>query len=150
MNYIDSTLTPGEQVLYAGRISMCSMTKGIVLSSFMSLMIPFYSSFWMNLPVGIFGLGLLIYFVAWCKKAELAITNKKIVAKYGVIGSDTVEIPIQKIESLQVRQSVWGKICGYGTVVVAGSGNPSVPIVGVSDPMAFRRAFTQVAEGWKE
>lgn len=143
--YIDSTLAPGEEVAYTGQISIASMTKQILVGLFVM-------AFSLTLgTIGIVsfvaGLGLLVYVITMYQTSELAITNLRIIAKHGF---NTIEIPIGKIESLQIRQSVWGKICGFGTVIVAGAGNPRVPITNIRDPLAFRQAFAQVAEGWQE
>lgn len=145
MNYIDSTLAPSEEVAYTGQISIASMMKQILFGLFAMLVSPAFGA--MGAISFVTGLGLLIYVITMYQTSELAITNLRIIAKHGF---DAVEIPISKIESLQIRQSVWGKIWGYGTVIVAGAGNPRVPITNIRDPLAFRRAFAQVAEGWQE
>jgi hypothetical protein len=145
MNYIDSTLAPGEEVAYTGQISIASMMKQIFAGLFVMAV---------SLTLGtvgiisfVAGLGLLIYVITMYQTSELAITNLRIIAKHGF---NIIEIPIRKVESLQVRQSAWGKIWGFGTVIVAGAGNPRVPIANIRDPLAFRQAFAQVADGWKE
>lgn len=145
MNYIDSTLAPGEEVAYTGQISIASMAKQILFGLFAMVVSPAFGA--IGVISFVTGLGLLIYVITMYQTSELAITSLRVIAKYGF---NTIEIPIGKIESLQIRQSVWGKMWGFGTVIVAGAGNPSVPITNVRDPLAFRQAFVQVAEGWKE
>ena len=48
-----------------------------------------------------------------------------------------------KVESVQVNQGMLGRIFNYGTLVISGAGAPQAPIPGISDPMAFRRAFME-------
>jgi uncharacterized membrane protein YdbT with pleckstrin-like domain len=95
-----------------------------------------------------FGLGLILLVVAWIrrKSTELAITNKRVIAKFGFVSRDTIEINLQKIETVQVHQTVRGRMLNYGTIMIAGGGTPQEPIPGVADPMAFRRAFLEAQE----
>lgn len=145
MNYIESTLAPGEEVAYTGQISIASMTKQILVGLFVMAFSLALGT--IGIVSFVAGLGLLVYVITMYQTSELAITNLRIIAKHGF---NTIEIPIGKIESLQIRQSVWGKMWGFGTVIVAGAGNPRVPITNIRDPLAFRQAFAQVAEGWRE
>jgi uncharacterized membrane protein YdbT with pleckstrin-like domain len=96
-----------------------------------------------------FGAGLIFLLFAWVKykTTELAITNKRVIAKFGFISRRTVEINISKIESIQVDQSITGRIFNYGTLLIAGAGDPQAPILGISKPMEFRKAFMEAQEG---
>lgn len=145
MGYINTTLSPGEEVVYAGQISVASMMKQILVG--LLIMTISLTLGKVGIISFVAGLGLLIYVITMYQASELAITNLRIIAKHGF---NTIEIPIGKIESLQIRQSVWGKMWGFGTVIVAGAGNPHVPISNIRDPLAFRQAFAQVAEGWRD
>jgi hypothetical protein len=49
-------------------------------------------------------------------------------------------------ESIQVNQSIFGRILNYGSIVVSGAGNPQAPVPGISDPMVFRRKFMEIQE----
>jgi len=77
---------------------------------------------------------------------ELAITNKRVIAKFGLIRRDTIEINLPKIESIRVEQGILGRIFGFGSVLVAGAGNPQAPIPGISAPIRFRNRFFEVQE----
>lgn len=131
--YVDKTLTAGEAVRHRGRISVWLLSPWIVLGI-------------VTLPV--FGLGLIPLTVAWIKyiSTELAITNKRVIAKFGFIQRSTVEINLQKIETIQVDQSLLGRMFDFGTILLAGGGNPQAPIRGISEPLAFRRAFLEAQE----
>jgi uncharacterized membrane protein YdbT with pleckstrin-like domain len=73
----------------------------------------------------------------------LAFTNERVIAKIGFIKRVTVELNINKVESIQVHQSVLGRIFNYGSIVIAGAGNPQAPIAGISKPMIFRNKFME-------
>ncbi len=62
----------------------------------------------------------------------------------------TVELTISKVESIQVKQGILGRIFNFGTLVIAEAGNPQAPIPGISDPMAFRRAFMESQDSASE
>ena len=90
----------------------------------------------------------LIAFLKWWS-TELAITDKKVVAKYGLISRQTVEILLPRIESIQVQQGFIGRICNFGTLVMSGTGTAQAPIVGISNPLMFRRVLLSVQEEFK-
>jgi uncharacterized membrane protein YdbT with pleckstrin-like domain len=86
-SYIDRALISGETVLHRGRVSLWSIAPILFLGV---LLLP------------LFGLGLIFLAQAWIryKTTELAITDKRVVAKFGFIRRDTIEININKIESI--------------------------------------------------
>jgi len=131
--YVNRVLSKGEKVLYQGRVSAWSLMSEFI---FGLVTLPF------------FGFGALIWAGALIRyfTTELAITNKRVIAKFGLISRSTIEINLQRIESVQVNQSVIGRIFNYGSVVVSGAGNPQAPIPGISSPLTFRRVFVEAQE----
>jgi len=132
-SYVESALTKGEQVVYQGKVSIWSLAPLLLLGL---ILLSFY------------GLGLLFLAAAAIRyfTTELAITNKRVIAKFGLISRSTIEINLQKIESIQVNQGILGRIFNFGSVVVSGAGNPQAPIPGISSPLQFRRAFVDTQE----
>ncbi|MFC7515063.1 PH domain-containing protein [Herbaspirillum sp. GCM10030257] len=132
-SYVESILSKNEKITYEGRISLWSLAPNIILGV---LLLP------------AMGAGLIFLVLAWLKyiSTELAITNKRVVAKFGFIRRRTVEINLAKIESIQVDQGILGRVFGYGSLIVAGAGTPQAPIPGISDPIAFRKAFMATQE----
>lgn len=131
-SYVEQALTRGESVLHLGRTSWWSLSGYLVLGVVL-------------LPVGV---GLILLALAWVKQrsTELAVTNKRVITKFGFIQRDTVELNIQKVESVQVQQGILGRMLDFGTIMVAGGGNPQAPVPGIRDPMGFRRAFLEAQE----
>lgn len=127
-SYVEGALIPGESVSYTGNISLWGLTHLILLGL---VLLPF------------FGIGLLFWLAAFIryKTTELAITNKRVIAKFGFISRHTIEMNINKVESIQVTQSIFGRLLDFGTLIIAGTGSQQAPIPGISDPMGFRRAF---------
>jgi uncharacterized membrane protein YdbT with pleckstrin-like domain len=132
-SYVESALTKGEQVMYQGKVSIWSLAPLFLLGL---LFLAFY------------GFGLLFWIAAAIRyfTTELAITNKRVIAKFGLISRSTIEINIQKIESIQVNQGILGRIFNFGSIVVAGAGSPQAPVPGISSPLQFRRAFIDTQE----
>lgn len=128
-SYIESALIKDEAVLYSGKISLWSMTPIFFLGV---------------ITLFIYGLGLIFFLLIYIyyKTTELAITNKRIIAKFGFISRKTIEMNISKVESIQVDQSILGRVFNFGTLIISGAGNPQAPIPGISNPLQFRRAFT--------
>jgi len=133
MSYIDSNLIGNEQVIYRGQVTLWAWLPWIVWGVIFGLLtiIGF-----VLIPIG--------YFVL--RSNEAAITNKRLIAKSGLIKRDTVEIPIKKISSLQVRQDISGRILGYGTLVISDAGTAHAPIRYIKDPMQFRKRFFELQE----
>lgn len=132
-SYIEGALISGEKVIYHGHISLWSLAHLIGLGVVL---------------LAAWGLGLIFLLIAYVryKTTELAFTNKRVIAKFGFVSRQTVELNISKVESIQVNQGILGRIFNYGTLIISGAGNPQAPIPGISDPMAFRRAFMEAQD----
>lgn len=131
--YIEGILSSGEEIAYQAKISLWSLLPRILIGI---ILLPFL------------GLGLLFLISAALKyiSTELAITNKRVIAKFGFIRRRTIEINLAKIESIQVDQSIAGRLFDYGSLVVAGAGTPQAPIPGISSPIKFRNAFAEIQD----
>lgn len=129
MSYIDDSLIEGERVLHRARVSWWSVSGYIVLG--------------LVLLVVVVGLFFLVY--AWIKvrSTEIAITNRRVIAKFGFIRRETVEINLEKVEALRVDQTFLGRFLNYGTVFISGAGTSVAPIRDIADPLVFRRKFME-------
>ncbi len=130
MSYIDASLVAGETILHRARVSWWS-PFGLVLLGILTLVA--------------FGLGLIFFIWAWIRvrSTEIAITNRRVIAKFGFIRRDTVEINLEKVEALRVEQGFWGRILNFGTIFVTGTGSSVEPIKNIADPLVFRRKFME-------
>ncbi|MDR7268666.1 putative membrane protein YdbT with pleckstrin-like domain [Pelomonas saccharophila] len=131
--YVDEVLVPGERVVHLGRTSLWSVWH---LLLFGLLLLP------------AFGLGLILWAVAYVRirSTELAVTTKRLIVKHGFIRRHTMEININKVESIQVEQSLTGRMLNFGTLVIAGTGSSHAPLAGIADPLGFRRAFVEAQD----
>jgi len=129
MSYIDESLIEGEVVLHRARISWWSQAGMIVLGVLLLVVL----------------VGLFLLVGAWIKvhSTELAITNRRVIAKFGFIKRDTVEINLEKVEALRVEQGFWGRMLNFGTILMSGTGGSIEPIRNIADPLVFRRKFME-------
>ena len=132
-SYVDDVLIDDERVLYRARISKWSLWPFIVPGALLLL---------------VYGIGLLFWLWAWVvySTTELAITNKRVIAKTGLIQRHTIEMFLEKIESIQVDQSLAGRLFNFGSVVISGTGVHSAPFKSISDPLALRKNFMVAAD----
>lgn len=80
------------------------------------------------------------------RSTELVITSKRLIAKFGVTSTQSIEIRFDRIETVRVKQSLMGRILNYGDIVVTGTGSTFDPIPNVSNPMKFRAALNDATE----
>lgn len=133
--YVDNNLISNEVVVYRGRTTWWSAFWPIV---FALIFLPFT-----------FGFSLLFVVPSVIRvlTTEIAITNKRIIVKSGLISRDVVELNVAKVESLNVKQSVWGRILRFGTIIVYGAGNQQGKAVGIANALEFRRRFYDAQDG---
>ena len=129
MSYIDDSLIEGERVLHRARIAWWSQV-GLLAVGVLLLVVV----------VGVFFL-----LAAWIRvrSTEIAITNLRVIAKFGFIRRSTVEIALERVEALRVEQSLFGRLLNYGTIYISGAGTSVAPIGDIADPLVFRRKFME-------
>jgi uncharacterized membrane protein YdbT with pleckstrin-like domain len=129
VSYIDDSLIEGEVLVHRARVSWWSQF-GLVLLGIVTLIVV---------------VGLVFLAWAWIRvrSTELAITSRRIIAKFGFVKRHTVEINLDKVESLRVEQGVWGRFLNFGTIFISGSGSSVAPIPNIADPLVFRRKFME-------
>lgn len=96
--------------------------------------------------LGFFLIGLFFFAHMMIIKAttEIAVTNERVIYKKGLIARHVGELGIDRIEGISVSQGVWGRIWGYGTVIIRGMGVGEVilpPLI--EDPISFRKGVQE-------
>jgi uncharacterized membrane protein YdbT with pleckstrin-like domain len=129
VSYIDESLVDGEVLIHRARVSWWSQFP-LVFLGIVTLVVV---------------VGLVFLAMAWIRvrSTELAITNRRVIAKSGFIKRHTVEINLDKVEALKVEQGVMGRILNFGTVFISGAGTSVAPIPNIADPLVFRRKFME-------
>jgi uncharacterized membrane protein YdbT with pleckstrin-like domain len=148
--YIDEILQPGEQVLYSTNAHWIfyfpAIAAWVVVAVLLivSFMVP---------PIALVGLAsaavVAVPALFWTVKGwfhrmttETDVTNHRVVHKTGFIKRKTFEIALDKIESVDVEQSILGRILNYGDVRINGVGEGTQKIPTIASPLAFRSAIT--------
>jgi len=83
---------------------------------------------------------------AWLKRwlSEFVITNRRIVIKEGFIARRTFEMNLSKIETVNVDQTVMGRLLNYGSITIIGTGGTRETFHNIAKPMDFRKAFQEL------
>ncbi|MGB9369190.1 MAG: PH domain-containing protein [Xanthobacteraceae bacterium] len=154
MSYVEKVLQPGEKVGYQASLHWVTYLHGL-------LWLVAAAVVWMVLPgqwlgglvtntvvillaaCGVFFLG-QAWFEWWI--TEIAITNRRVIYKHGLVSRQTDEMPVDKIETVQVDQSILGRILGYGRVTIRGTGGGGGSLgtldAPIAAPLEFRNHIT--------
>jgi uncharacterized membrane protein YdbT with pleckstrin-like domain len=152
MSYVSRVLQPGETVVYATTLHWLVYLRAIVLLIIAAALA--IASLWVTAYYG--NLALLIAaalcallaissgFYAWLRRVttELAVTDLRVIYKAGLLSRHTLEMNRSKVESVDVDQSLLGRIFGYGTVIVRGTGGSLEPMRNIRNPIDFRSHIT--------
>ncbi len=144
MSFVQQSLLKDEVIEYQANISPWAFTTRIIIGSlalFFTVVVPDLAIILLPFSIIVFGLAYLEY-----KSTELALTNKRIVAKFGFIKRETVELKLDKVESVQLGQGILGRILNFGDVIVAGAGTPKAPIPYIASPMKFRTRVFEIQD----
>ena len=78
--------------------------------------------------------------------SEFGITNKRVLAKEGFIQRSSMEILLLRVESIEVHQTIPGRIFNYGSIVIIGTGGSKDPFFEIADPLTFRQLVQEQIE----
>lgn len=76
--------------------------------------------------------------------SSITIKRKQVILRTGIIVRQTVDIPLNKIETIDIRQSILGSILGYGTLIITGTGGTRYLINYLHKPLTCRRYIEQL------
>jgi uncharacterized membrane protein YdbT with pleckstrin-like domain len=143
MSYVDSQLLPSETVLYRARLHRSLYTVPFIFGALALAMIVFAMSqhqfWWVVLSLAV--IAGVTFVVSWLRSAssEFAVTDKRVIIKVGWIRRRTLETMLAKVEGVGVDQSLTGRLLGFGTIVVTGTGGTKEEFDRIADPLEFRR-----------
>ena len=150
--YIDDILQPGEKVLYSTNAHWIfywpAIAGWIVALAFLVLSRMVVADAPMLLCLSLAAIA-TIAALYWTAKAwfhrwttETDVTNLRVVHKTGFIKRRTFEISLDKVESVDVNQSILGRILNYGDVTILGVGEGNETISTIASPLTFRNFIT--------
>ena len=162
MSYIEAHLVPGETVIYETRLHWIAMLGNLALGCLFGLtgmFLLYYASSQGGMEIGtvhlmegggvaLLALGMVVVLMGMVQRnaTEMALTNHRVVIKKGLVGRTTIEMLLNKVESIEVKEPAMGRMLGYGTIVVIGTGGTLEPFDRMTHPLEFRRQVQQQVE----
>jgi len=154
MGYVDEILEPGEKVVFKTRLSWTLYGWAIVYA-LVAILLPAAAATLAGAAVGVsyavfvvaalFAAAALVSFLrAWFRRwtTEIAVTDRRVVLKRGFIRRHTIEMNMQKVESVDVDQTQLGRLFNYGTVTIKGTGSTLESFRLIDHPLKLRSAIT--------
>jgi uncharacterized membrane protein YdbT with pleckstrin-like domain len=151
MSYVKRVIQPGEEIVTVGRLSWIVYRRAIalvLLGIILVVLERIYSDQdWLLIGTGAaFGAAALIsalhaWFLRWT--TEIAVTNKRIIYKRGLITRHTAEMNMDKVASVDVDQSLLGRLLNYGSIHILGTGGAHgiERLERIGAPIALRNAI---------
>ncbi len=170
MLYVEQSLGPDEELVHIGKFHWMYTVQAFtaILWGIAGSMLIIFASVFMYIQMGkfppdlpwiegvkyihpglrifsfvVFILGLLSFAQMMVQKAttEIAITNTRLVYKRGLVARSVGEISIDRIEGVNVLQTIMGRIFNYGRLAIRGMGVGEVILPPIEDPIAFRKSI---------
>lgn len=162
LGYIEKNLIPGETVLYKTRLHWIVMMRlALVAAVLAAIGVALFVEGYEVKPGGdtrpglIIG-GFLCLVVAGVLIAagiirrgatEIAVSNKRVLIKRGLLSRNSIEVLLPKVESISVNESAFGRMLGYGDVILRGTGGTFETFRRIAHPNEFRRQVQQQTGG---
>src|SRR5271155_1321863 len=163
MSYVESNLVPGETVIYQTRLHWIVMlghlVVGCLLLGLPGVLLLYYALNQTGIEsstlhimegggIGLLVCGIVVILMGIARRhaTEMAVTNRRVVIKTGLASRKTIEMLLNKVESIEVSETAGGRMLGYGTIVMIGTGGTSEPFREVAHPLEFRNQVQQQIE----
>jgi uncharacterized membrane protein YdbT with pleckstrin-like domain len=152
VGYAEHNLISGETITYRGRVHWTALVTSAVpmlVIDILAIALVFVAFSGRTQYRNALLAAALLFFimsgivalagVLYRNAAEFVVTNKRIIAKVGLLQKQTVEIFLNKIESVGVDQNLRGRMLGYGSITLRGTGGSIESFQRIADPFEFRR-----------
>lgn len=119
MSYLENNLGRGEEIIFKAEVCKAAAIIPAAIWGVIAFIIGFIV---LGIIGGIIAAAIIVIpKILQINNIELGLTNKKILGKYGIINTKTMDSPIGKVNSVTVEQGLDGKIFGYGKIVISTS-----------------------------
>jgi uncharacterized membrane protein YdbT with pleckstrin-like domain len=150
MKYVQRILQPGEQVRFAASIHWITYVPGALLLVAALVILVLAQNgerthgFWLAIAAVVGAMAAILLLRAWFNRwiTEIAVTNRRVIYKTGFIRRHTNEMEMDKVESVRVDQSIWGRLLDFGSVTVLGTGSGFETIRSIAHPIDLRNQIT--------
>jgi uncharacterized membrane protein YdbT with pleckstrin-like domain len=152
-SYIVRVLQPGETVRYSGTLHWIIFLPAFALLAFSIIGLAAMAisprdgagaKVFLVVVLVAFVFGALHLLAAWIRRqtTEIAVTDRRVIYKVGLLSRRTIEMNMDKVESVDVRQDLLGRMLDYGTVLIRGTGAGLEPLTSIATPLSLRNAIT--------
>ncbi|NOX94937.1 MAG: PH domain-containing protein [Alphaproteobacteria bacterium] len=156
MSYVDKTLATGEEIVHRANFNWTYSFFPVFWFSLgaASLAMFFFIQYaaevpyeelkvgwWSAIIAGVCGSIILGNHIIVLVTTEIVVTTFRFVYKTGLIARHTKEVSLNKIEEITLEQSIWGRILGYGKLVLRGTGVGVIELPDLDDPIHLRRVI---------
>jgi uncharacterized membrane protein YdbT with pleckstrin-like domain len=141
VSYIDQNLLPGERVVYRARLHRLVYTLPAIFAALalVFIFLPGDVAPWLAAIFGVLALvSFVVTHITW-SSTEFGVTDMRVIAKTGWLQRDTSETLLSKVEAIGVDQTVLGRLLGFGTVHITGTGGTRETFRKISRPLELRR-----------
>jgi uncharacterized membrane protein YdbT with pleckstrin-like domain len=139
VSYIDENLLPDEHVVYRADLHWIIFARAILVLviGLVLVFVPWIAQ--ASVVVLLIGVVMLVPpFVAY-RTTELGVTNKRVIVKTGLFRRRTLELLLRQVEAILVDQSLLGRLYGFGSITLTGTGGVREIFHRVRDPLELRR-----------
>ena len=150
MSYIQRILQDGEQVRYTAKMHWIAYVPAL-LAFLAGVVLAIMAQAWSApvlyyLAVLVLVVALIHFLVLWIVRwtTEIAVTDRRVIYKTGLISRETNEMNMDKVESVKVDQSILARLLDYGDVTVLGTGAGFEPLRKIAAPLSLRNHITGV------
>ena len=143
MGYIEQNLIAGETVAYRTQLHWIIFLWPAVFLIF--AVIGFVGRQGYGAGALLVGLVWGLYSYIRFSSSEFGVTNRRVLIKVGFIRRHSLELLLSKVEGIGVDQGILGRVLGYGTINVTGTGGTKEPFRNIAAPLEFRRMVQQHA-----
>ena len=140
MSYIDENLLPEERVVYRAALHWIVFAHALlVMVAGVALFIALPGAPPVGTVVLLVGLVMLVPPFVARQTTELGVTTKRVIVKTGLIRRRTLELLLRQVEAISVDQSLIGRLLGFGSITLTGTGGVREVFHTVGDPLELRR-----------
>jgi uncharacterized membrane protein YdbT with pleckstrin-like domain len=152
MSYVQRVLQPGEQVRRISSIHWIVYWPGIAAA--LLAVVAYWLSetrllpgIWRYTAYALALVAVVLLFKQWLELwvTEIAVTDRRVIYKKGLIRRQTNEMNMDKVESVQIDQSILGRMLDYGDVTILGTGEGFETLRTIANPIELRNSITGTA-----
>jgi uncharacterized membrane protein YdbT with pleckstrin-like domain len=152
-SYVNKNLGPNESLVCEAKLHWILFLKpiffillAITLTVLLNKYLGEYGLYGLYVGCGLVMICIFFFLSRLIKRVctEIALTNNRIIVKNGFIARSARDISLKKVEGIDIKQSIFGRIFNYGSMSVRGTGSGEVWYTRIANPYSFQRALNNI------